>query len=94
MGFPKAFGKSVATRDGFESIGGFDTDVKLGENVIFASGLKEYAKTNKLKFYHINSPIYCSLRRFKRIGYSRVLIPWFKAYLGARNLPYTTTDEL
>jgi glycosyltransferase involved in cell wall biosynthesis len=94
MVFPKAFGKSVATRDGFETIGGFDTDVKLGENVIFASGLKHYAKTTHRTFHHISSPIFCSLRRFEKLGYFPILIPWFIAYLGERRLPYATVDEV
>lgn len=94
MVFPKAFGKSVATRDGFETIGGFDPGVKLGENVIFVSGLKHYAKKTQQKFYHISSPIYCSLRRFEKLGYSKILFPWFFAYMGERHLPYETVDEL
>lgn len=91
---PKAFGKIVSTRDGFEAVGGFDTDVKLGENVIFGTGLKHYAKDRCKSFCHIASPIYCSLRRFERLGYMKILLPWFIAYMGGRHLGYKTVDEL
>lgn len=94
MLLPKGFGKSVATRGGFAYVGGFDTEVKLGENVIFATGLKYFSRKYKKKFYHISSPIYCSLRRFEKIGYVKILVPWLIAYLGERRLPYDTVDSL
>ena len=90
----KRFGKSVATRQGYEATGGFDTSVKLGENVIFTNQLKNYADQTNGKIYHIRTPIYCSLRRFRKLGYRRILGPWLLAYLGQRYLPYKTMDEL
>lgn len=91
---PRPFGKSVVRRDAFFQVGGFDTKVKLGENVIFTSQLKRYALKNNRLFLHLTSPIYCSLRRFKKVGYIRILIPWVVAYIGNRNLNYNTIDEL
>jgi glycosyltransferase involved in cell wall biosynthesis len=90
----RPFGKSVATRDAFEAVGGFACDVKLGENVIFTSRLKQYVKQRKKRFYHISSPVFCSLRRFEIVGYTRVLRCWLVAYLGSRHLPYETIEDL
>lgn len=86
--FPRPFGKSVATKAAFLNVGGFNADVKLGENVYFTLSLKKYAKNNSLLFLHISSPIYCSMRRFKIQGCIKVLIPWFFAYIGVKNIPY------
>lgn len=94
MVLPKPFGKSVARKEAFISVGGFDKNVKLGENVSFTSRLKLNAKCKKMKFLHITSPIYCSLRRFEKVGYLKILYPWIKAYLGNYNLPYETVDNL
>lgn len=91
---PKPFGKCVATREAFNTIGGFQGDVELGENVIFATSLKNYAKKFNRKFYHISSPIFCSMRRFEKKGYISVLIPWLIAYMGEKGLSYATFDEL
>lgn len=92
--FPRPFGKSVARREAFFAIGGFDEKVKLGENVFFTSNLKYFASNTHKKFLHIKSPIYASLRRFQKIGYLKILFPWLIAYLGARRLPYETVDKL
>jgi glycosyltransferase involved in cell wall biosynthesis len=94
MVLPTPFGKSVARKEAFFSVGGFDNDVKLGENVSFTSRLKCNARRKKMKFLHITSPIYCSLRRFDKVGYLKILYPWMKAYLGNYNLPYETVDSL
>jgi glycosyltransferase involved in cell wall biosynthesis len=91
---PKPFGKSVACREAFFSVGGFDGDIKLGENVVFTTKVKCFARENGRWFAHINAPIFCSLRRFEKIGYWKILVPWFIAYVGARNLPYETVGEL
>lgn len=91
---PKPFGKSVARREAFFQVGGFDPKIKLGENVVFTSKLKRLAKFGSKQFSHIRAPIFCSLRRFDKVGYLRILIPWLIAYLGVRNLPYETYDKL
>lgn len=91
---PKPFGKSVTKKSAFLSAGGFDTSVKLGENVLFTSAIKRIAKEQSKIFTHIKSPIYCSLRRFQKIGYLRILGPWLIAYLGAKSLPYERYDQL
>lgn len=91
---PRPFGKSVARKAAFLAIDGFDERVKLGENVVFTSRLKAFALRNGEKFLHIKSPIYASLRRFEKVGYFKILIPWLIAYLGVRSLPYETVDNL
>lgn len=91
---PKPFGKSVVTKEAFALAGGFDSQVKLGENVIFTSLVKKIAKRHNKRFLHISSPIYCSLRRFEKIGYMPILGPWALAYLGSRHLDYSTIDEI
>lgn len=94
MVLPRPFGKSIAKREAFFDVGGFERDIALGENVVFTSSLKKLAKKNRMQFFHITAPIYCSLRRFEKVGYSKILMPWLIAYLGARHLPYDTVDKL
>ena len=60
----------------------------------FTSSLKAFSKQAGTRFLHIKSSIYASLRRFEKVGYSKILIPWLISYLGVRNLPYETVDKL
>jgi len=90
----RQFGKSVVRRDVFYSINGFNPNIKLGENVDFMVRARMWAKQKNQKFGHIRTPIYCSLRRFEKVGYIKILVPWFFAYCGIKTLPYETMDNL
>lgn len=90
----RPFGKSVVLREVFDSINGFDTNIVLGENVDFMVRVRLRARELQQAFGHIKSPIYCSLRRFEKVGYIRTLIPWGIAYCGTMSLPYKAMSDL
>ena len=88
--FPKPFGKSFVNKEVFNESGGYDENVVLGENVFFLQKVKKsFAGTNR-KFGHFTLSTQCSIRRFEKEGYLKVLFQWFIAYLGNQNLDYKT----
>jgi glycosyltransferase involved in cell wall biosynthesis len=91
----KPFGKVFVTRTVFNQVGGFNSEITLGENVDFLSRAKKFAIKNKLFFTHISiSTIKCSLRRFEKKGFLQVITPWLIAYLGFYKLKYPTMSEI
>lgn len=85
----RPFGKSFMSKDVFKMAGGFNEEIQLGENVDFLLRVKKVLKSKYNKdLCHIKSPLYCSLRRFKKDGYLKVLIQWFAGYIGLWNLKY------
>ncbi len=91
----KPFGKSFVRRSALYEINGFNEDIHLGENVDMLVRIKQYARINSKKFIHISKPgIKCSLRRFEKLGYLKIIIPWFIAYLGVKSLNYKTMHSI
>ncbi len=91
----RPFGKIFVKRAIFYEINGFDTNITLGENVDFLVRAKEYAKSENLNFAHFTkSTIKCSLRRFKKKNFFLIVIPWFIAYIGLKNLSYETMHNI
>lgn len=91
---PRPFGKSFVRRDIFNCVKGFNPNIVLGENMEFLSRVKKQVEVNFEIFSHVNKPIYCSLRRFEKEGYLRVLLPWLLCYLGVKNFKYRTMFDL
>ncbi|WP_080410733.1 glycosyltransferase [Burkholderia ubonensis] len=92
--FRRPFGKSFVLRRIYEKTDGYDEKIVLGENTDFLVRVKSLAKAEGKKFGHIRKPIYCSLRRFNKQGYIRVLGPWLIAYCGFFNLRYQTMTAI
>ena len=90
----RPFGKSFVNRRIYEKTGGYNEKVVLGENIDFLIRVKEIAKAEGKFFGHVKKPIYCSLRRFNKQGYVRVLGPWLVAYCGFFNLQYQTMTSI
>jgi glycosyltransferase involved in cell wall biosynthesis len=91
----KPFGKSFVRRSALNAINGFNENIHLGENVDMLVRLKQYAHINSKKFIHISTPaIKCSLRRFDKLGYLKIIIPWLIAYLGVKYLDYKTMHSI
>ena len=90
----RPFGKSFVHREVFKSVNGFDEKVVLGENVDFLVRVKKHVKINEGIFAHVRKPVLCSLRRFDKIGYVRILMPWLLAYLGVKWLRYRTMSSI
>lgn len=89
----KPFGKSFVTKDVLYRSDGFNEDIVLGENVEFLQKIKRIVKQQGGKFGHFRPGITCSLRRFKQVGYMKVLVPWLIAYLGVYSLKYKTMAD-
>ncbi len=90
----RPFGKSFATRSLFEMVGGFNEQIVLGENVDFLRRLKKCAANHNARFGHFRVSIRCSLRRFKKQGYFKTLLPWLIAYFGFYTLRYSTMASI
>lgn len=91
----KPFGKSFIKKHVFFSIGEFNNSIFLGENVDLLLRAKIFAKNQQKVFSHLKkSPIKCSLRRFHKVGFMRIAIPWFIAYMGITTLSYKTITEI
>jgi glycosyltransferase involved in cell wall biosynthesis len=91
----KPFGKSFVRRSALNEIDGFNENIHLGENVDMLFRIKQYARIHSKKFIHISKPeIKCSLRRFEKLGYLKIIIPWFIAYLGVKHLDYKTMHSI
>jgi len=87
--FKRPFGKSFVCKKVFFLAGGFNEDIQLGENVDFLLRVKKVLQVKfKKNLAHIKSPLYCSLRRFREDGYSKVLMQWFAGYIGLWGLKY------
>ena len=91
---PRPFGKSFVERDMYKKSGGFDETIVLGENVDFLVRVKGLVKKMGGKFGHLRPGIKCSLRRFYKIGYVKILLPWFRAYVGNYTLKYKTMVDI
>ncbi|WP_117235689.1 glycosyltransferase [Vibrio maerlii] len=92
--FQKPFGKSIIRKDIFEEIKGFDTGIKLGENIDVLLKAKRASKQHGGIYQHLSNSIYCSLRRFDEQGYTKIALPWLVAYLGVKTLDYKTFSEI
>lgn len=90
----RPFGKSFVKKSIFDLVGGFNIQIKLGENGEFLCRVKKVLGALDGKFIHITNPVKCSLRRFNRVGYIKILIPWFIAYAGINTLPYKTMTQI
>ncbi|PTB20711.1 hypothetical protein C9I57_12900 [Trinickia symbiotica] len=90
----RPFGKSYVHKSLYKDSGGYNERVALGENVEFLVRVKSLAKRNGRVFGHIRRPIYCSLRRFHKQGYFRILLPWLVAYCGFFSLQYQTMTSI
>ena len=92
--FPKPFGKSFVERGIFDQTTGFNESIALGENVEFLQNVKYAVKEVKGRFGHLQPGVRCSLRRFDKEGYLKILLPWFLAYNGIKGMGYKTMAEL
>lgn len=92
--FKKPFGKSIIRKDIFKKINGFDTNIKLGENIDVLIRSKIESEKISCKSGHLDNTILCSLRRFDSEGYLKIAIPWAIAYLGIKTLDYKTYTEV
>lgn len=90
----RPFGKSFVRRDIFNRVNGFDEQIVLGENVDFLVRVKRQVRVNSGVFAHVRKPVLCSLRRFAKIGYVRILMPWLLAYVGVKRLRYRTMSSI
>ena len=79
---PRPFGKNYCTREIFTAIGGYQDGIALGENVEFLLRVKKWMKMSKQKLKYISTPVYCSMRRFSHQGYTKVLLQWWRGYIG------------
>jgi len=91
---PLPFGKSFVSRDFFVKSMGYDETVVLGENVIFLREIKKIALAQNGKFGHLRNGVKCSIRRFVKEGYQKVLSQWLLAYLGFTDLGYKTMVDI
>ncbi len=91
---PRPFGKCHVSKDLLLAVGGYNESIELGENVEFLSRVKKFLNESDYRLNHINAPLNCSLRRFEKEGYCKVLLSWFIAYLGNWKLHYPTLDEI
>lgn len=94
MVLPKPFGKSFVDRKIFTQVDGFNENIVLGENVEFLVKVKALIKKNGGRFGHCKMGVKCSLRRFEKVGYINVLMPWLMAYIGIYSQEYKTMAEL
>lgn len=90
----RPFGKSFVRRDIFHHVNGFNENIALGENVDFLTRVKKLVRDESEVFGHVRKPIFCSLRRFSKHGYMRILLPWLLAYLGFMRLRYRTMASI
>lgn len=90
----RPFGKSYVHRRLYGKVNGYDERIVLGENVEFLMRIKAQTKKEGRRFGHIRIPIRCSLRRFDKQGYTRILLPWLVAYCGFFNLRYKTMASI
>lgn len=90
----RPFGKSFVKKSIFDLVGGFNVQIKLGENGEFLCRVKKALDALDGNFIHITNPVKCSLRRFNRVGYAKILFPWFIAYIGINTLPYKTMSQI
>jgi glycosyltransferase involved in cell wall biosynthesis len=91
---PRPFGKSFVEKHVLSSSRGFNEGIVLGENVEFLINIKKIVTGMGGMFGHIRPGIRCSLRRFEKVGYFRVLVPWLRAYLGNYAIKYKTMAEI
>jgi glycosyltransferase involved in cell wall biosynthesis len=94
ISFGRPFGKSFVPKSVFNAVGGFNEKIALGENVEFLRNVKSACRKEGLKFIHFPVAITCSLRRFKKTGYFKVLLRWLPAYLGSYSQNYATMSSL
>jgi len=90
----RPFGKSIVRKEIFELSGGYNEDIKLGENVEFLIRIKHVCTKEKKQFIHCMETINCSLRRFDKLGYIKILSRWLFAYLGYWKMSYQTLPEI
>ena len=90
----RPFGKSALRRTLFVELGGYHEDISLGENVELLVRARRVCRRQGKRFVHLPTPITCSLRRFQRLGYARVLSQWMIPYLGYWRLEYRAMSDL
>lgn len=86
---PRPFGKSFCLRNLYFASGGYNCAIACGENVEFLVRVKKKLQGQKRKLGYVSKPIFCSLRRFQKEGYGKVLRQWFKGYIGLYGKEYT-----
>lgn len=91
---PRPFGKSFVDRKIFFESGGFNEAIVLGENVDFLVRVKKLIKKMGGGFCHSRLGVKCSLRRFNKVGYMCILLPWWRAYIGNYALKYKTMVDI
>ena len=91
---PRPFGKSFVDRQVLSSSRGFNESIVLGENVEFLINIKKIVTSMGGMFGQIRPGIRCSLRRFEKVGYIGVLLPWLRAYIGNYTIKYKTMTEI
>ncbi|MCI5052806.1 MAG: glycosyltransferase family 2 protein [Simkaniaceae bacterium] len=79
---PRPFGKNYCAKDLFLKVGGYNNGIALGENVEFLLKVKKCLKRTGKKIDYISTPVYCSMRRFAKEGFLKVLLQWLSGYLG------------
>ena len=92
---PRPFGKSFVKKEIFAKTEGFNSAIKLGENVDFLMRVKKICQTtapNSFGHYKTH-PLTCSNRRFRHQGYASVLWQWLLGYLRISESHYLTFDE-
>ena len=90
----RPFGKNFVRKEIFQAVGGYDENLNLGENVEFLIRVKNFIAEKNRLMTHIKTPIYVSLRRFKKQGYLVVLSEWLLGYIGIRSIKYPRFSDL
>ena len=91
---PRPFGKCHINRELFHKVGGYNEKIELGENAEFLLRVQKHLNHQDNHLSHITNPIRCSLRRFEKEGYTKILASWLIAYIGNWEQHYPTVDEL
>jgi hypothetical protein len=74
-------------RSAFEAIGGYDGEIILGEDRDFLQRLARHGRIAYLK----DTPVCHSARRYRKLGYRRVLLAYFReglALISGRPSPF------
>jgi len=78
----------IVRRSVFEAMGGYDGSIVLGEDRDFLQRLARHGRIAYLR----ETPVYHSARRYKKLGYRRVLFAYFReglALISGRPSPFT-----
>jgi len=67
---------------------GYNENITIGTNTDFLHRIKSQQKKEGKSICHIQKPVFTSLRRFEKVGYTKILLKWLCGYIGIRNINY------